>query len=259
MSRVLLPRQRANVVWFDVVDSTNELASRLMASWMSGEESALPDTIVVAKTQTAGRGRGNNTWQSPPGGLYATWLAWVPMTKLALVPLAAGAALADAVEEVLPGVRVGLKWPNDLQVEGRKLGGVLCQSRSRDGMVWVMVGFGVNVGRDPMLPPGDVVRPTSLRKLGLKGRADAAAGKVLAAFFARIHGMLDAPAPTLAAWKARMVHRRGDPMRLRLPGGVVEGTFASLGDDGQLELEVDGELRQFASGELIQDVAKTGE
>lgn len=258
MTRVAFPRPSANLVWFDEVDSTNELASRIMAAWLGGEEEPLSDTVLVAAAQSGGRGRGSNAWQSPPGGLYATWLGWMPMEKLTLVPLAAGVALAEAVEALLPEVRVGLKWPNDLQVQGCKLGGVLCQSRGRDGLAWVMVGFGINVGEDPVLPPDDPVRPTSLRSLGLGGEVEDTIWTVLSAFLARIHRLLDAPDAAVAAWAARSVHRPGEWMRLRIPGGVVEGRFMRLVEDGRLELDVAGELRQFASGELVPAAAEPG-
>ena len=258
MRRLRLPRPQANLVWFDEVDSTNELAGRLMSAWLGGEEGVLPDTVVLAGTQTAGRGRGSNTWQSPPGGLYATWLAWFPLHALTLVPLAAGVALADGIEELLPSVRVGLKWPNDLHVDGRKLGGVLCQSRTREAMTWVMVGFGINVGGDPVLPEGDVIRPTSLRSLGHDGNPEETVATIAGAFPARMRSLLETPASTIAAWKARSVHTRGEWIRLRLPAGAVEGRFAGLSEDGQLELEVNGEVRRFASGEVIQDVAQAG-
>jgi BirA family biotin operon repressor/biotin-[acetyl-CoA-carboxylase] ligase len=258
VTRFAFPRPPANLVWFDEVDSTNELASRIMAAWLGDEEEPLPDTVLVAAAQSGGRGRGSNAWQSPLGGLYATWLAWMPMEKLTLVPLAAGVALAEAVEVLLPHVQVGLKWPNDLQVQGRKLGGVLCQSRGRGGLAWVMVGFGINVGEDPVLPPGDPVRPTSLHSLGLGGEVEKSIWTVLSAFLVRIHRLLDAPDAAGAAWVARSVHRPGEWMRLRLPAGVVEGRFIRLVEDGRLELDMSGEVRQFASGELIPNAADLG-
>jgi BirA family biotin operon repressor/biotin-[acetyl-CoA-carboxylase] ligase len=249
-----------NLVWFDEVGSTNDVAAALMTAWLAEEEERLNETVVVARTQSGGRGRGANTWESPRGGLYATWLAWLPLGSLAVVPLAVGVALAESVEALLPGVRVGLKWPNDLQVDGRKLGGVLCQSRSREKMAWVMAGFGVNVGIVPKLAPGDPVRPTSLRAQGLVGEPESAISRLLSTFLARIHGLLEEGA-VVAAWMDRSVHQTGERMRLRLPAEVVEGRFSRLMESGEIELEVGGALRRFSTGEVLSgsSPSETGE
>ena len=86
-----------------------------------------------------------------------------------MLPLAVGVSLAEAVEELVPTACVGLKWPNDLVVGGRKLGGVLCASRSNGEAAWVPVGFGINVGADPVLPPDD--RTGRSRSAAWAGRA----------------------------------------------------------------------------------------
>lgn len=252
MSRHLLdPAPRANLVWFDEVDSTNDLAARLMTAWIESDNALLKETLVVAGRQSAGRGRGANRWESPPGGLYATWLAWLPLEALATLPMAVGVALAEAVEALLPRARVGMKWPNDLQVKGRKLGGVLCQSRGHGDAAWVLAGFGVNIAGDPALAKGDPVRPTSLHALGFRGEATAACWQLAGGFLAGIRPLLASPQTAISAWVARSVHRRGDAMELRLGAEVVEGRFAGFAPDGQLELEVRGGVRRFASGELI--------
>ncbi len=241
----------ANVVWLDEVDSTNGVAGRLVSEWLAAETERLPDTVVVAARQTAGRGRSGRSWTSPPGGLYATWLAWLPSRAVAMVPMAVAVALVGAIEELAPELRINLKWPNDLQVGGRKLGGILCESRQRGEAAWVIAGFGINVDAAPDLAPGDATKSTSLRSVGYDGSTTDAIDALLAGFLARIRAALDGPAATVRAWVARTVHRAGDRMRIRLEGGVVEGNYVRMLDDGQLELRVDGELRRFASGELL--------
>lgn len=120
---------------YDRVGSTNDIA-RVLA------EQGVPEgTAILAKEQTGGRGRLGRKWASPPGGL---WLSVVLRPRLSLATwsllgCATSVAAASAVE-TLTGVPVGLKWPNDLVVEQRKLGGVLIES----GATYAIAGIGIN-------------------------------------------------------------------------------------------------------------------
>jgi BirA family biotin operon repressor/biotin-[acetyl-CoA-carboxylase] ligase len=251
VNRLVPTSPEVNVVWFDEVDSTNAVAERLVEEWFAGEERQLPETVIVAGRQFAGRGRGGHRWVSPEGGLYATWIAGLLLGTLKAVPMAAGVSLAAAVEELMAGVRVRLKWPNDLLVDGRKLGGVLATSSSGGEAALAIVGFGINVGADPVLDPGDPAGPVSLHSLGLIGPASDAIWSLVHGFLVRIHPALEDSLSTRGQWEARSVHRPGELLRLRLETGVIEGRFVGFGSDGELELDVDGKLRRFSSGALL--------
>jgi BirA family biotin operon repressor/biotin-[acetyl-CoA-carboxylase] ligase len=246
------------VVWLDDLDSTAALADRLMASWLEDDEEPMPETLLVAGRQRSGRGRGTHTWASPPGGLYANWLAWVPAAELALVPIAVGVTLGAAVELLLPSAKVGLKWPNDLIVDGKKLGGILCQSRGSGELVWVSVGFGINLAADPVLVVNDEARAVSLRALGWPGDLGDGVRTVTEAFLKEIHRALADAEGTRRRWVARSVHRSGDTIRLRLSDGVVEGRFIGFDRDCRLALEVNGQVRQYSVGEIMLGVDPGG-
>jgi BirA family biotin operon repressor/biotin-[acetyl-CoA-carboxylase] ligase len=239
-----------NVVWLAEVDSTNLVVARLVAGWADDDDDRLGDTIVVAGSQSAGRGRGDHAWDSPVGGVYATWLGWVEAAELPWLPIAAGVGLAEAVEATVAGLEAGLKWPNDVLVAGAKVGGLLCQSRIRGDAAWVAIGFGVNVESAPDLGPG-AAPATCLRRHGLSGSAEEAVWSVAAAFAGAIRAVLGRRATLAADWQRRSVHRPGDRMRLRTGDGVVDGTYVGMSADGRLELEVGGAVRLVATGELI--------
>ncbi|TAM52728.1 MAG: biotin--[acetyl-CoA-carboxylase] ligase [Acidobacteria bacterium] len=251
MIPLLSPPPPANLVWFDEIDSTASFADRLMELWPTSDAEPLPETLVVAARQSGGRGRGGNRWASPAGGLYVNWLAPIPAGALALLPIAAGVVLAEAVETLASGAAVGLKWPNDLQVDGCKLGGVLCRTRGGGESVWATVGFGINVTTVPELAAGAAARPVSLAALGFSGDAGDAFRAIGSAYLRRIHPALAEADATLAHWEARSVYRRGDAVALRLETGVVEGRFNGLCRDGRLELAVAGGVRRFAVGEIV--------
>lgn len=104
-------------------------------------------TAVVAGMQTVGRGSRGRRWASPAGGLWMSVLCR-PETEPALEVLSLRVALAvcQAFEATLPGISLRIKWPNDLMLQDRKLGGILCEARWQGGAVgWVTVGIGLNL------------------------------------------------------------------------------------------------------------------
>jgi len=192
----------------DAVPSTQDVARQLPVG-----------TVVVAEHQTAGRGRLGRRWEAPPGSaLLASWV--MPVHDLA--PLAAGVAAAQACGEA-----VRLKWPNDLLLVGRKLGGILVE---RTGHKCV-VGTGINLH---WAPPGaamlGVERDELLQRM---------AGEMNRWFAA-------AETAVLAAWRERS-DTIGRRVRVQLSGETYEGVAEDIGPDGTLI--VDG--RMFAAGDVI--------
>lgn len=250
MSRALPPSE-ANLVWVDETDSTNAVCARLVAMWMEGGYEKLGDTVLVASCQRHGRGRADHLWQSPPGGTYATWLGWVTLAELAWVPLTAAVSLCEMIEGLHSGISVGLKWPNDLRLAGKKLGGILCQARTVENEAWVVIGFGVNVESAPELEAGDPTSPISLREAGYTGDAAAFTWQLAVGFAVRFRALLGHPGHAREAWLSRSVHRSGDRLTVRAGGKVLEGRFAGLAPDGRLRLEVGAECMAIASGEIV--------
>jgi BirA family biotin operon repressor/biotin-[acetyl-CoA-carboxylase] ligase len=119
--------------------------------------------VVVADSQTAGRGRRSRTWFSPPEmNLYASilirplvrkipaadWLSWIPLTT--------AIAAAESIQQVA-GLSVSLKWPNDLLLEGQKVGGILCESGTDESREpFVVIGLGLNVNAPLTLFPAEL-------------------------------------------------------------------------------------------------------
>lgn len=147
---------------FDTVDSTNDAARRLIADGRMGNLG-----VVIAETQTAGRGTNRRHWQSPPGGIYLSVVhrdvGWATHDTR-LFTQSAGIACVEAIQQVT-GLHVRLKPINDLTVDGRKLGGILTESSVEDGRVTALItGVGLNANPLPTLLPGDCMPATSLRE-----------------------------------------------------------------------------------------------
>jgi BirA family biotin operon repressor/biotin-[acetyl-CoA-carboxylase] ligase len=126
----------------DTVDSTNTVAMGL------AREGAPEGTVILADRQTAGRGRLQRVWQSPSGSnLYASLLLHpaIAPADAARITLMAGVAVAEMITTLCPA-GVGLKWPNDVLIRGRKVCGILTEIRMLGGAVEaIVVGIGLNV------------------------------------------------------------------------------------------------------------------
>ena len=195
-------------------------------------------TLVVAECQTAGRGRNGRAWYSPRGGL---WLAVVarPASPPETGPLAlrVGLAIAETLTRFLPADRrVGVKWPNDLLLGGRKVGGVLCEVRWRgDEARWVAIGVGINVTN----PVPDTVAPGAIAAGALPLMPVAIA---IAEAIANLRESPGLDADELARL-ARLDAIRGS--RLREPlAGVARG----IGTDGALLIETANGLEAARTG-----------
>lgn len=222
------------VVALETTRSTLDVAHSLAA------EGAPDGTLIVAEEQTAGRGRSGKRWTSDPGaGIWLTIIerALDPAT-LSLLALRLGIAAADALTPFVDAP-IGVKWPNDLQVRGAKLAGILAEARWRDGAPeWIAIGMGVNVS-----PPAELPDAIGLREGTPRLDVLAALAPALRAA-ARRRGDLDAA--ELASLATRDVARG---RRAVAPGaGIVDGVSPA----GELLIRgTDGRLTAHRSGSLV--------
>jgi BirA family biotin operon repressor/biotin-[acetyl-CoA-carboxylase] ligase len=235
----------------DEIASTN--AALIAASAGNEEDGAGPEgTVLVAEHQVAGRGRLDRVWTSPPrAGLTVSFLLRpdVPAARRGWLPLLTGVALAEAVGEV-SGVRASLKWPNDLLAgDGRKLAGILAESRGTA----VVLGVGLNVSTtaDELPETG-----TSLARV-TGGTVDRA--PVLLAFLRAVErryrswtaALGDPVASGLArdylGWSSTV----GSDVVVSLPdGSTLEGTAQAVDWDGRLVVATPQGPVELASGDV---------
>ncbi|MBQ1325782.1 MAG: biotin--[Solobacterium sp.] len=131
------------VTVLDTVDSTNTLARELL------HQGAQPPFLILAETQTAGRGRQGHSFFSPQSGLYySLTLPGDERTAVSDATLAAAVSLQQSIASCA-GISCGIKWVNDLYLEERKVAGILCESpRLADGTVpGIIIGIGVNIAQ----------------------------------------------------------------------------------------------------------------
>ncbi|HEY4013439.1 MAG TPA: biotin--[acetyl-CoA-carboxylase] ligase [Polyangiaceae bacterium] len=209
----------------------------------------------VAEEQTAGRGRQGRSWWAPAGEslLFSVLVRYAyPPARLPQIALLAGLAVFDAVAKAAPAAKVQLKWPNDVLVDGKKIGGVLVEAITSGARVEaVVIGVGVNV-HTRVFPPAIAERSTSIALAGGPGAATPDRGVVLADTLAGIdHDLHVVAARGLSLLRARL--EAGDVLRgrrVRSDGGD-EGVGTGIDDEGRLLIRRDdGRIVPWVAGEV---------
>ncbi len=236
--------------FLDSVGSTNDIARKLAS------EGAAQGFTVIAREQTRGRGRGRRTWHSPPGaGLYFSVVLRprVPSHRCGLLSLVASLAVAEAVEKTV-GLKVQLKWPNDVLLEGKKLCGILAESEvTGDQLRFVVVGIGLNLNRSRALPLPEEVSSIatwlSEHTSVLPDDMELLAALLLALERRYLDLEEDRGPRLIKAWKERCGHL-GQEVHVVEGSAVVQGIAEDVAPDGSLVLRTtSGELRQFVAGD----------
>ena len=208
---------------------------------------------VMARCQTAGRGRRGRAWDDPPGN-FAASLAMRPgdgPAGLALRSFTAALALAEALEG-LTGLHgaFALKWPNDLLLEEGKLSGILLETGPGGLLV---IGIGVNLRHTPPAAPDAAFSPVALHPATGHDIAPEALLEALAPAFAAWEARLSAEgfAPVRAAWLSRAAHL-GQPVTAKLGNGaVLSGRFDGIGADGTLRLATAQGVRDIPAADVF--------
>jgi BirA family biotin operon repressor/biotin-[acetyl-CoA-carboxylase] ligase len=224
------------------------VARRILTECIENELS-LPQAIIVAREQLAGRGRNARTWSSPAGkGIYATVLLTRSSEEMALVPLAVASIVANFLRKRF-GIEAGLKWPNDVLADGRKIAGILIEARTQDHGAYMLIGIGVNAE-----PVEDESRPnaTTIRQAAKHGYdgLDAA----IVAFIEDVDAGLSLPLTresVLREWRRLTVHRIGDRVSSVVGERTIEGEWAGIDDYGRALVKAGGKTIAVAAGDVI--------
>ena len=237
---------------FDVLASTN---ASMHARGRLGDPEG---TIVLADAQTAGRGQADKRWVSPPQcNLYVSVLLRPPIAppQAPLISLLAAVALVDTLSQ--QGTVCGLKWPNDVLIQRRKVAGILTEMETHQGAVqFVVVGVGVNVNmtREDLEKHLGPIAPTATSLQVALGREISREG-LLAALMGSLEQWYDrfitqGEAILQAAWEARSV-MHGRRITARTTEATWEGTAEGIDQAGHLRLrQDDGALVVLASAEI---------
>jgi BirA family biotin operon repressor/biotin-[acetyl-CoA-carboxylase] ligase len=232
---------RENIHYFDSIDSTNTRAKQLSS------QGAPQGTILIADTQTGGRGRMGRSFESPKGtGIYLSVILRprCAAEKLMHLTCAVGVAVCDAVEAVC-GVRPRIKWINDLILGNKKLGGILTElSLDNLGSVsYAVIGIGINVGATP---DGVNEIATSLQEAGfIVDRA-----KLIAEILQKLEHLSIADTSVMEQYRKDCL-TLGQQVCILKSDGISYGTAVDIDDRGGLLVrDTDGNTQTVSSGEV---------
>lgn len=237
-----------DVLYYEELDSTQSKAKDLAV------EGKKEGTLVVAEAQTGGRGRRGRDWHSPRGGVYLSLILKpdMPPARSTLMSLLGGISVAESIYELF-GLKPDLKWPNDVQIGGKKAGGILVNtSGEADVIDWIVIGIGLNANVDFSSFPSNLRKTaTSLqRELGRRISRVNLTKRLLEKieknyqFFLREGG-----GPILEKWEA-LTNTLGVQVRVT-NGEEVEGKAINIDKDGRLVIKLsDGGCKKIASGDV---------
>lgn len=236
-------------IHFDSISSTNTWAKEHASKF---DTSAL--TIITADEQTAGRGRFTRDWVSPKGcNLYVTYVLFVKDLNFSVGNLPQVLALA-AAESLLSIAPLHIKWPNDLVIGKKKLGGILCEISQVPSGYALIVGLGVNINM-PKTYFVQIDRPATslMEEVGSILDREKISESIHMHFASRLFIFLkNGFDPLLEPFRKILVHKKGDAIRFSNFQTVIEGSFQKIDKRGALVLQFpDGNEKTFTSGELL--------
>jgi BirA family biotin operon repressor/biotin-[acetyl-CoA-carboxylase] ligase len=228
------------VVLIDRCESTNTAANDAAA------RGASEGVVLVTEEQLAGRGRKGRQWFSIPGKSLTFSIILRPRRSGEGITALMGLSVAQALDEVCAGIDV--KWPNDLYLGGRKLGGILAEKREN----YIVIGVGLNVNEEVDDFTGALLEEAVSLRMHTGERLDR--GAVLAYILGRFEvgygeWTQSGFGPFRRALEERLLYR-GERVLLDCGGEMIEGTVLGLTDEAYLRCDIDGRERVVASGDV---------
>ena len=234
---------------FDRLESTNITAKELART------GADEGTLVIARTQHHGRGRFNRVWQSPEGGAYLSIILRPKksINKISLLPFVAVLAVARTIH--LYGLHPTIKWPNDIQVNGKKIAGILLESEIKESeIIYIVVGIGVNlnINRKDLSPEIRNQSTSMYHELGFR----VVYHDFLRIFFKQFEEVYSLFINhrfkiIIDEWKIH-TDTLGKKISVRTPTETLEGTAIDIDSSGFLLIRTDnGEIKKILSGDCF--------
>jgi BirA family biotin operon repressor/biotin-[acetyl-CoA-carboxylase] ligase len=233
-----------NLLYFASVTSTNDIA-RQQALRKSPE-----GTAVFADRQTSGRGRLKREWVSPEGNIAVSVVLYPDRKYLHFLTMLAALAVQRSIEKTV-GAQCQLKWPNDVLINGKKVCGILLESKATaDSVEYAIIGIGINVNMQMADYPEIAAIATSLA--AEMGR-EVSRRELLRNLFVEMEKLylsLQAGESLLAEWRAQLM-TIGKKVHVRSGDEVFDGFAEAVADDGSLLLRcADGKLLEFNAGDV---------
>jgi BirA family biotin operon repressor/biotin-[acetyl-CoA-carboxylase] ligase len=226
------------------------LASTMDTARREAEKGAPEGTVIIAGEQTGGRGRLHRTWISPPGNIALSIILNPGLAGLPYLIMIASLAAASAIEPVAD-LKTQIKWPNDILIAGKKVGGILVENAMKGKKVaYSIVGIGINIDLNVAAHPEISDTAVSLETAQVKDDLRVRITKSLLTEFDRLYLKLPDGRLIYEAWRDRLVSL-GKKVRVISGSQVIEGTAESVDETGTLLIrQPDGTLVNVIAGDV---------
>ncbi|WP_339686768.1 biotin--[acetyl-CoA-carboxylase] ligase [Gimesia maris] len=243
--------------YFESLASTNSwaLSTHCIPVGSSTPRETSHPSLVLTGNQTAGRGRGSNSWWSPEGGLtfslvVDTRVLQIQLEQQPLIALATGLAVCETLEKHLSDYSLQLKWPNDVYLQQKKVAGILVETAaSQPGLV--VIGVGVNLNNSFLSAEAELQsRGTSLYETtGQKFSLPSTLIDLINGIENRLYDVTGKTSSFMADWR-RFCLLTGRPIRINTGLEVKQGTCLEIDDQGYLILQTETGLERIISGTI---------
>lgn len=235
-----------HIEYFPFTDSTNSDIWELVQ-----DNEAKNGTLVITDDQRNGKGRRENQWFSSPGqNLTCSFLLFpkIETDKMGLISLLIGISICEAIQKNC-NLSCELKWPNDILLNGKKLGGILIESKEINNIAHLCVGIGINVNVNPNDFPSEF-RDKSISLISEK-KQSIQREPLLAEILNNIEkNYLDNYELITKNWMKFCAHKNSI-IRFHYGEKNISGKFIGINDLGFAQIEINDEIKTFPGGELI--------
>ncbi len=234
------------ILFVEEVDSTNTEARRLA---QLGEKEG---TVVIAASQVKGHGRLGRRWISPPGGLYISVILkpYISPSRLPVITLLSAVAVVRTIRG-LTKLDTAVKWPNDIVIMGKKVGGILCEASKNT----IIVGIGINLNTSLFLFPSSLKKQVTSVKFELGASIDRdKVIKILLEEFDKLYrDFLNHKQEEIVSEWSSFCQTFGSRVKIETPRGIVSGLAEKIGARGELRVRGDdGKIKNVFSGDVIK-------
>lgn len=230
---------------FDEVESSNKTAFELAKLRKISDHE-----VILAKKQSAGKGRQNRNWDSPLGNLYFSLVVrpQISVEKIPQLSFIGIVALRLAIEKIVEGSSV--KWPNDLLVAEKKIAGLLLESEiTTENCEFAVIGIGINLISNPT----QTIFPASnLKDFGAEISPQEMLEKFLDEFEPLYQNWLNFGFEGIRKIWMQRAYRLNENIKLRLEEQEVDGVFKGIDEEGNLLIDQDGEISKISAADVMQ-------
>ncbi len=237
-----------NIEYYSRLDSTNTEA------WELVKENNNHGTIIITENQTNGKGQKNKIWEMVPGKSLVFSLILsknYPVDRSGLISLSASLALNESLNK--RGLEAKLKWPNDLFVEGKKIGGILCETKMDNSSIKTMViGVGVNVNESISEHDENIQKKltTMFEVSKHPHQRELIVAEFINSFELLLNKLSVEPNQIIEGWLDKCMHLNEKILFLQNEKRL-EGIFCGLDDNGFAKIDIDNKIKSFSSINLI--------